>query len=123
MKWFISYDATQAILFVETQGLLDPASGAQMVQECVQKLNELNCRKCLVDHRGLEEVSHSTMDWYNVPKLLRQLGFPHYIKIANVIPTKFGSDSHFLETVAHNQGYGLIKNFSNYEIALNWLKK
>ena len=122
MKWEMSFDEDEKILFVKTHGILELATCKTLIKECLEVIEKENCRRCLIDNSEIESQNISTFDIYSLPTLYAALGLPRDLRMAEVASKKDERDFHFYETVCRNNGYFLVSVFFDVESALQWLK-
>jgi hypothetical protein len=116
------YMVDENILAAKVTGrydLADPQT-VEFIKISINKLNEHNCSKCLVDHRVGEYIGN-TFFVYDRPRLLGSLGLKRSVRIAGVFKD-ISKQIHFLETVLRNRGWGL-RVFTDYNEAMTWLKQ
>ena len=99
--------------------LADPRT-VEFIKISINKLNEHNCSKCLIDHIVGKYIGN-TFFVYDRPRLLESLGLKRSVRIAGVFK-EISIQIHFLETVLRNRGWGL-RVFTDYDKALTWLKQ
>ena len=122
MKWEMSFNEKENILFVKIHGTMDTAPHKALIKECLEVIEKQNCRRCLIDNSEIESQNISTFDIYSMPKLYDALGVPRNLRMAEVASKKDERDFHFYETVCRNNGYYLVSVFFDVESALQWLK-
>ena len=122
MEWQISFLEAEQVVLVETSGVVDSTSSLDMVRAGLEALRQRGWRRVLVDHRRISAFTLSTVDVYERPGQLRQLGLGPAIRIADVVSKAHAQDFAFLETVSANRGIRLAIFFDR-EPALGWLKE
>jgi hypothetical protein len=122
MKWQMSFNEKENILFVKTLGVLDMETTKALIKECLEVIEQQNCRRCLVDNSEIESLNIGTIDIYSIPKLHAELGVPRNLRIAEVTSKNDERDFDFYETVCRNNGYSVSVYF-DVESALQWLKQ
>ena len=120
MEWeIIVHDAPRYVEFM-TKGIADEDGSLKMAKAVTHTMKSHRITKVLIDHRHIEDVTGSTTDVYNRPKLFKLIGVILGIKVAEIVRTEHLEHFQFLETVSVNQGYQL-SIFQDREEALSWL--
>ena len=122
MKWEMSFNEKENILFVKIHGTMETLPHKALIKECLEVIERQNCRRCLIDSSEIASQNIGTFDIYSIPKLYTELGVPRNLHIAEVISKNDERDFHFYETVCRNNGY-LVSVFFDVESALQWLKQ
>ncbi len=121
MKWNFSHNATDHILVVSTEGILDLPSANAMRAEGIELIRRHGYLRCLLDHSRAKGITLSTLDIYNLPKRYNELKIPHGFRMAVVVSNAMSKDLNFFETVCRNNGYS-VSVFFDQVAALLWLK-
>ncbi len=121
MKWHISHNATDGILVIKTEGVIDLIAATAMRNEGAEQIRKHGYLRCLLDHSQAKEYTLSTLDIYSIPKKYNELGIPHNFRMALVVPEHLREDLDFFETVCRNNGY-FASVFFDQASALAWLK-
>jgi hypothetical protein len=122
MEWTISYEPDHQIVVIQTQGIADEAGSLDMAKSISKSMREYKATRCLIDHRGISSVTGNVIRLYNRPKILRGIGVPNNIKIAQVVLLDHRAHFGFLETVCRNNGFDFCV-FNKREPAMEWLIK
>lgn len=121
MVWVIKYLPENQVVTIKTQGFIRYKELQGQFSEAVRIAQEANTNKFLFDDTELH-IDVSTVDIYDIPKLLISAGVPRSSRIAVLIsPQETGIQNYmFLETVCLNQGFN-VKVFTSSEEAVLWL--
>jgi hypothetical protein len=122
MKWEMSFNEKDNILFVKTNGVMDMENTRVLIKEFLEVIKQQDCRRALVDNSEIEAQNVGTVDIYTLPKLYTELGFPRDLRLAEVYSKNDQTDFDFYETVCRNNGYS-VSVFTDVESALQWLKQ
>jgi hypothetical protein len=121
-QWNIAYWDEGKIVPVTASGVLNLALIKKASSEAIATAAQHGATKYFVDNRGMVP-DVATIDIYNLPKALGELGLQRTDKVALVYsqssPKK--EDFEFFETVAANNGFS-IRLFTAVEAAIEWLK-
>ena len=85
-------------------------------------LGKTKIKKILIDHRNIQSVSGGTIDVFDRPKQLNDIGVVYGIKVAEVVKPEHKEFFDFLEVVCVNRSYQ-FSIFNDQESALEWLLK
>jgi hypothetical protein len=122
MEWTISFLPDQQVVVIQTQGIADEASSLEMAKNISKAMQEYKVTRCLIDHSAISSVTGDVIKVYNRPRLLRGIGVPRHIKIAEIVLPAHRIHFGFLETVCRNNGFG-FSIFNDRESAMEWLIK
>ncbi len=117
----ISYLPEDRIVVVKTHGDADAKSSSEMVKSIMMSMREHQSFRCLLDHSEIHFVSGKTIEVFNRPEEIKNIGMPLKVRLAAVIPECYKEHFSFLETVCNNRGIS-YRVFANYTSAINWLK-
>lgn len=115
-------DAEQAVR-ITTEGRLGTAEHKAFVLDALAEAGQRSCCKFIADHRQ-SMLDFSFMDVYEWPRNLKQFGVEPNMRVSIVI-AEFdpkAADYRFFEDVSFNSGLPLMKVFSDYDRALDWLR-
>jgi hypothetical protein len=112
MPYEIRYDAKTDCVYSCYEGEIDKQMAEEYAVEIVKVLREHSCMRSLNDMRNAK-VKLSTMEIYEYPIYLEQLGYERLVKRALVVSQDF-EDYRFYETVSRNYGH-LVEIFSESE--------
>ncbi len=121
MAWTITYSAGERVLTITTSGVLTPSALADMVRDALAEGRRRGVHRYLVDHRQVT-LAVTTLDLYEWPKRMMELGVSHEDRVAIVIRENSAqrADFDFAETRAFNAGFR-HKTFTDPTVALRWL--
>jgi hypothetical protein len=121
MVWAIEYLPQYQVVIIKTHGdiLYNELQG--QFEEAVRMAQEADTDRFLFDDTDLH-INVSTVDIYDIPKLLISAGVSRASRIAVVIsPKDTGIENYrFLETVCQNQGF-TVKVYTSLSRAYDWL--
>ena len=125
MSHTIIYNPETHIIEATVQGTVNLNEMKEIFYEGVQIAMEKGIFLSLSDFR--EATSNlSTMDIYNLPKILSDIAIPLGLNIYKfkraIVTAKDSSDFHFAENVTSNQGQN-AKFFNDIEEAKKWLSE
>jgi hypothetical protein len=120
MEWTISFLPDQQIVVIQTHGVADETSSLEMAKNISKTMAEYKVKRCLIDHSAISSVSGNTIEIYNRPQGLSEIGVPSMVKIAEVVLPEHKEHFDFLETVCRNRGFG-FHIFDDRELAIQWL--
>ena len=122
MEWTISYQPEQRVVIIQTQGIADETRTLEMAKSISKSMQEHKSTRCLIDHSAISSVTGDVIKVYNRPKILRGIGVPRNIKIAEIVLPDHRAHFGFFETVCRNNGFDLLI-FNDRESAIDWLTK
>jgi hypothetical protein len=122
MEWTTSYQPDHQIVIIQTQGIADEASSLEMAKSISKSMQEYKVTRCLIDHSAISSVTGDVIRVYNRPKILRGIGVPRHIKIAEIVLLDHRVHFGFFETVCRNNGFDFLM-FNDRESAIEWLTK
>lgn len=127
MSYTIKYNPEEHIVEVKVQGTVNLDEFKEISSQGIQLAKEKECFHILADYREATIISLSTLEIYDLPKILSGTSNPIGIsatrfKRAIVVAPKDADDAHFAETVAVNQGQN-AKIFQDVEAAKKWLSE
>jgi len=122
MEWTISFLPDQQIVVIQTLGVADETSSAEMAKSIAKTMAQHKAMRCLIDHTAISSVSGNTIEIYYRPKGLSEIGIPAKVKIAEVVLPAHKEHFDFLETVCRNRGFDFC-TFDDRESAIQWLTK
>jgi hypothetical protein len=117
MRWQISYNATESILQIKTDGPLELQTLGQYFTSVGEAMARFGCKHALVDHRK-SNLSLNPVEIYNIPRLLSEHGIQGHK--AAILFNRLGEDERFAEIVCKNRGVR-IKLFTDPLAAIAWL--
>lgn len=120
MEWTIVLHADVGYVEIITSGIADRDGSLGMAQAITQTMRTHQITRAVIDHRRIERVVGSTLDVYDRPKVIQNIGATFKIKIAEIIQPQHLEHFRFFETVCANQGYQLSV-FQDRAEALAWL--
>lgn len=123
MSWNIEYLESESTILITTSGAQDMAAVQQMATEVAELAARFGVTRFLKDDREAT-LQLSTMEIFDVPKILTELGIPNSSRIAVVIKgsTAQARDFRFFETRSHNEGRHYVRIFTDSkEQALQWV--
>ncbi|RLJ61640.1 hypothetical protein [Sulfurisoma sediminicola] len=112
------------VVRIITEGRQGPAEHAVWIREGLAEAGRRGCRKFIVDHRRME-LDFAFIEIYEWPRQLKAMGVEAGMRVAIVIAATDPKtqDYRFFEDVAFNNGLPLMRLFSDYDPALNWLRE
>jgi hypothetical protein len=119
MAFSVHYDQERGWVVGKFTGNLDPRALKAYAQEAVRIAAQYNCKHFLNDLREAE-INFSTLELYNTPGLLSDIGIGPSWRIAVVVSHGL-QDYAFFESVAVNRGFA-VKVFFNSKEAMSWLE-
>ncbi len=125
MSHAINYNPETQTIEIIIQGTFNLDEFKEIGLQAVQLAKENECFHILSDYRKAEFIQLSTIEIYDLPKLLSGLAAPAGInasklKRAIVVARKDAPDAKFVETVSANQGQR-VKFFLEIDEAKEWL--
>jgi hypothetical protein len=120
MEWSITLNEENQYAEIVTAGVADRDGTLEMAKEISRILSEKKIKRILIDHRNISAVSGGTVEIFQRPKELRDIGVIAGIKIAEVVKEEHMAFFRFLETVCVNRGF-LFLTFEDKNSALKWL--
>ena len=120
MGFTVQYDRENRCLFGRYTGTMDPGARGEYVQAIVQAGEEYNC-KCLLNDMSQAKIDFSTMEIFDLPKVLDCTGIDRSWKRAVIFSTDFDK-FRFLETRMINEGHP-VRIFQDRNAAIRWLKE
>jgi hypothetical protein len=120
MEWSITLNEEKQYAEIVTAGVADRDGTSEMAKEISRILSEKKIKRILIDHRNISAVSGGTVEIFQRPKELRDIGVIAGIKIAEVVKEEHMAFFRFLETVCVNRGF-LFLTFEDKNSALKWL--
>ncbi|MGD8454847.1 MAG: hypothetical protein PVF83_00590 [Anaerolineales bacterium] len=104
-----------------TGTLTDAEENRKMTAEALAAAEKHNSTKCLIDNRDLN-LEMKTIDVYDVPDVLGEVGVPRNYKVAIIISESLQDTKgfRFYETRAFNKGFN-HRLFTDFDTALDWL--
>jgi hypothetical protein len=122
MAWKIEYWQKEHILSAKTSGPINLDTLKQFASEIIAALSKNNASKVLTDYRDAN-LEVSILDIYELPKILKRLGYSPGIQIAVVYSEASKKKESFLfyETVLRNAGF-VHRVFTDLLESLAWLK-
>ncbi len=118
MKYELSYDKEHDLIVGRVEGDIDPVLVKKMASEFADIIETSGCHKLLNDLRDAK-ITPSTLDIYNMPRIISKQGVHLACKRALVVP-EASDDFRFLETVSVNVGQQ-VRIFTDPEAAIEWL--
>ena len=118
MTFNIKYDPDSHCVRTDIQGEVNIGDIVEVSKEMVRLASLHDCDKILNDVRRAEPKL-STVDIYNIPKVLQESGLKPTTRSA-IVAQDDHTDFQFLETVALNRGQN-VKLFTNVDTAKRWL--
>ena len=119
MPYKIKYDADTKCMMCRMFGQLHSSDLPGFASESSAFLKQHNCGLILNDLREVD-LHLSTIDLYNIPKLVAGAGIKHNTKRA-IVFSKDAEDYQFLETVSVNCEQ-FVRVFTDFDEALTWFK-
>ena len=125
MSHTIQYNSELRFIELKASGTVIPDEFKEIFSQGLQLAKEKDCFLLLSDFREATEINISTMEIYNLPKVLSEITAQSGIhagqfKRAIVVAAKDTADSRFAEDVAANQGQ-FAKFFQDIDEAKKWL--
>ncbi|MFN8598466.1 MAG: hypothetical protein U0559_20055 [Anaerolineae bacterium] len=120
MEWNIILHAADGYVEIVSSGVADRDGSLGMALALTQTMRAHQITRALIDHRQIERVVGSTLDVYDRPKAMQNIGAIFKIKIAEIIQPEHSEHFKFFETVCVNQGYQFAV-FQDRDEALAWL--
>ena len=120
MSFTVQYERNNRFLIGRYTGTMDQGTRDEYAQAIVQAGEEYNC-KCLLNDMSQAKIDFSTMEIFDLPKVLDCTGIDRSWKRAIIFSTDF-DDFRFLETRMVNEGQ-LVKIFQDHDAAIRWLKE
>ncbi len=125
MSHTINYNPETQIIEVNVQGAVTLDEFKEIFSQGTQIAKEKDCFLFLNDFREATEINLSTIQVYDLPKILSGIAAPSGIivgrfKRAIVITPKIAAISRFAENVAINRGQS-ARFFQDMEEAKKWL--
>lgn len=122
MGWDIDYLPEQDILRVTTSGTMDLAQIKQMATEGMAAGVAQSATRFLVDHRKMLPAL-SPEDIFDLPRINAEQGVARTMRVAIVFspdsPRK--EDFFFYEVRTRSKGASNIRQFDDYDQAVDWL--
>ena len=119
MPYEIKYDADTECLICHMFEEFHASELPEFASEVVALLDKHSCVRILSDLREVD-LRLSTIDLYNIPKLVAEAGVKHNVKRA-IVFSKDAEDYKFLETVSDNRGQ-FVRVFTDFDEAQTWIK-
>jgi len=122
MPWDIDYLPEQDILRVTTSGTMDLAQIKQMATEGMAAGVAQSATRFLVDHRKmLPALSHE--DIFDLPRINAEQGVARTMRVAIVFSpdSPRREDFFFYEVRTRSKGASNIRQFDDYDQAVDWL--
>lgn len=120
MEWEIAIHKNDGYIEIVTKGVADNQGSIEMAKSIAETMRHNRITKALIDHRNISNVTGTTVEVYQRPKLFKLIGMILGIKIAEIINPDHIEHFKFLETVCVNQGYK-FSVFFDKTVALGWL--
>jgi hypothetical protein len=127
MAHTIKYNPEEQIIEIIAQGTVNLDEFNEIVSQGIQLAKEKECFHILGDYRNVTVVSLSTLEIYDLPKMLSGISASTGIdasrfRRAIVVAPKDAADAEFAETVAVNRGQN-AKIFQDIDEAKKWLSE
>lgn len=119
MNWTISYNESNNIIYVVTEGEFEKSSLNLLMKDIIKTASPIGSDLVIIDHRKAI-ISISVIETFERPYHFEKSGIPRNAKIAMIYSKETSSEFSFLETVFVNRGFQL-KVFKNIEQAESWL--
>ena len=125
MSHTIKYNPEEHIIEIKVQGTVNIEEFKEIASQGVQIAKDEDCFRVLSDYREVTKIDLSTMDIYELPKILSGISALAEVRVSRfrraiVVMPKDATDANFAETVAANQGQN-AKFFLDVEEARKWL--
>ena len=120
MKYELSYDLSRDLIKGRAEGEIEPSLVKTIASEQADIVKTSGYRKLLNDLRSAQ-ITLSTFDIYNMPRIVDEQGVPLTCKRALLV-SKASTDLDFLETVSVNV-WQFVRIFSEMDEALEWLNE
>ena len=120
MNWEIILHEKHQYIEVVTKGTADTNGSLEMAKAVSENMQKNKCRRVLIDHRNISEVSGRIAAIYYRPQSLSDIGTMPGIKIAEIIKKEHVGHFRFLETVFSNNGFQ-VAMFLEQDKAIDWL--
>jgi len=118
MGFTVQYNQKNRFLIGHYTGTMDPGARDEYAQAIVQAGEEFNCKSLLNDMSQVK-IDFSTMEIFDLPKVLDCTGIDRSWKRAIIFSTDF-DDFRFLETRMVNEGH-TVRLFQDRKAAIKWL--
>jgi hypothetical protein len=122
MEWTITIKEEEHYAEIITRGVADRNGSLDMVKAIAIAMSEHKIKKAVIDHRNIDSVAGRTVEVYQRPKQLQEMGVIPGLKIAEVVKPEHKEFFNFLETVCINRGFNFAI-FIDQKSALEWLLK
>jgi hypothetical protein len=120
MEWTVSFLSEEQTVVFQTHGVADEESSFAMVDSIFTTMSQYRALRLLIDHREIESVTGNTFEIYLRPKVIREMGVPPNVKIAELVLPTHREHFGFMETVFQNRNIQFLI-FNDRESAMKWL--
>ena len=116
----IVYLEDKDIVQLRTSGTYELETEVHTLKRMASKLRELNCNRCLFDHRKTNVIA-KTIASYERSALYDKLWGDRSTR-ASIVFKEINADFRFLENAVRNRGWN-VRIFDDYDAAVTWLSE